>query len=200
MFEVKVRCDRNIRLTAAGLLSTVRRTAMTASATPSFIMFPSHATSTSRVLELYPTTTQPMTRNDNDWSIGISSSTGSSFLIAAPSSLTPFFAVSLVSSFFPISSMAPNVPSRAQRIRSILALLSVIRCRHMMVVVVKPAYSRRSSGAIMLSLNPFCTRTPLTNLASSVPAGGAVSARLPTIFATLSTTKGMRTSSQLAGV
>lgn len=49
------------RFTAAGLVSTIMRTAMTESAILSLCRFPSHSISTSRLL-LYRTVMQPMTR------------------------------------------------------------------------------------------------------------------------------------------
>ena len=49
------------RFTAAGLLSTENKTAITASAIPSFNMLPSHSSSTSPLLR-WRTITQPITR------------------------------------------------------------------------------------------------------------------------------------------
>lgn len=59
------------------------------------------------------------------------------------------------------SSILPNVPSSAHLMRSIPAALRVMRCLQVMVVVVKPAYSLKSSGAISDNLKSLCTRTPL---------------------------------------
>lgn len=97
--------------------------------------------------------------------------------------------------------MAPKVPSKAHFIKSIPAALSVIRCLHTIVVVVSPAYSLRSSGAINDILKSFWTRTPVISCSSwSSASGGGICASFPTTFAVLSTLKGMRSSSVLAGL
>lgn len=76
----------------------------------------------------------------------------------------------------------------------------------MMVVVVSPAYSRRSSGAINESLKSFWTRTPVTSWVSGGLSGdergvgGGMDASFPTTLATLSDLKGMRSSSQFRGL
>lgn len=104
------------------------------------------------------------------------------------------------------SSMVPNVPSSAHLMRSMPAADSRKRCLQAMVVVVRPAYSRRSSGAMSDILKSFCTSTPVTSCGSWTPvsmaslSGGGMEASRPTTLAVLSCLKGMRSSSQFLGL
>lgn len=84
---------------------------------------------------------------------------------SSASSDDPFIWVSPFNLFLELlsgsSSMLPNVPSKAHLINSIPAALSDMRCLQVIVVVVKPAYSLKSSGAMRDILKSFCTRTPV---------------------------------------
>jgi hypothetical protein len=183
-----------LRFTAAGLLSTEKRTAMTASAIPSFNILPSHSSSTSPLL-LWRTVTQSITKYAVDFRT-ISSIGSSSDSFMFESLFVPFVGLLSV-----ISWILPKVPCRAHLIKSIPAALNVIRCLQVIVVVVNPAYSLRSSGAIKDILKSFCTRTPVNSwdwLSSA--EGGGIAASFPTTLAILSALNGMRTSSQFRGL
>jgi len=82
--------------------------------------------------------------------VRLTSSSASSLMLVSFSSL-PFTASSVIS----VSLIAPKVPSNAQRISSVPAADNVRCCRHTTVVVVRPAYSFRSSGAISEILKSF---------------------------------------------
>ena len=135
--------------------------------------------------------------------MGNSSSASSIFVsLSAPSPFAPFFWGCFASGS---SSMLPKVPSRPHLIKSTPAALSLSRCLQAMVVVVRPAYSRRSSGAIRDILKSFWTSTPVISCGSSESSAGAfmgcgIDASLPTTLAVLSVLKGMRSSSQLRGL
>lgn len=195
----------NLRRTAAGELSTEKRTARTASAIPSLIIVPSHSTST-RPPDRQCTVTQSMTVNDL---LVLSISSSASSPLCTP---LPFIFPSRAASVCVVSVMAPNMLSRAQRMRSTPAADSVRCCRQTIVVVVRPAYSFRSSGAMRLILKSFWMSTPEMRLGCwlsnwsplSSPSvlygrGGGIEASLPTTLAILSVLNGMRSSSQFAG-
>jgi hypothetical protein len=201
------RSRRDLRFTAAGELSTVHNAARTASAIPSLITLPSHSTST-RPPGRQRTLTQSMTTY---FMLDLLTSSSASSLTPLPFPFTslPLTAASVISSSF----IAPNAPSRTHRIRSTPAADSLMCCRHTIVVVVKPAYSFKSSGAMKESLKSVSCwiSTPLIRLGCSSVSlfsspsalrrgpGGEMDASLPTTLAILSVLKGMRTSSQLAG-
>ena len=207
---------------AAGELSTLSSTAMTASAMASLDALPSHSISSSPCSRQMMRTASFITLrivSGRGFSVKVSSSVPSSSLAVAP-----FVVLSLgFESCDSVTSTLPNVPSSDHLIRSMPAAPSVMRCRHVMAVVFRPAYSLRSSGAMSESLNSFCTSTPLMTCpssfllltsvpfsSSSSPLAGGLSnpaiacgltsfASRPTTFAIFSLRNGILTSSQFAG-
>lgn len=160
-----MRVKGDLRLTPTMPVSICTRTESTESAMESFIMLPSHDRQTSPVAET-STVTLSITR-----SRVVSSE--SAFVGVLPL-VVPLVVLEDGESCL----MLPNIPSKPHRIRSIPAEQKS-RFLKLMLVVVRPAYSFRSSGAISVKLKPFCTSTPDMIRESSVLNWSLSSSELP---------------------